>query len=138
MDKLVFLVFFFFGKANSTVEACHCLCLLSSELSTLRVKHELKEASQRRRCFVIGHLYFKAPGANVVSQEIDSVAFSFLTFQRKMKVKVTWLSLALCNPMGYIVHGIHQARILEWAAFPFSRGSSQPRDRTQVSHIADR
>ena len=34
------------------------------------------------------------------------------------------------------VHGILQARILEWVAFPFSRGSSQPRDRTQVSHIA--
>ena len=38
--------------------------------------------------------------------------------------------------MDYIVHGILQARILEWVAFPFSRGSSQPRDRTQVSHIA--
>ena len=34
-------------------------------------------------------------------------------------------------------HGILQARILEWVAFPFSRGSSQPRDRTQVSHIAE-
>ena len=34
------------------------------------------------------------------------------------------------------VHGILQARILEWVAFPFSRGSSQPRDQTQVSHIA--
>ena len=33
-------------------------------------------------------------------------------------------------------HGILQARILEWVAFPFSRGSSQPRDQTQVSHIA--
>ena len=33
-------------------------------------------------------------------------------------------------------HGLLQARILEWVAFPFSRGSSQPRDRTQVSHIA--
>ena len=39
-------------------------------------------------------------------------------------------------PVDYTVHGILQARILEWAAFPFSRGSSQPRDRTQVSHIA--
>ena len=37
--------------------------------------------------------------------------------------------------MDYTVHGILQARILEWVAFPFSRGSSQPRDRTQVSHI---
>ena len=38
--------------------------------------------------------------------------------------------------MDYTVHGILQARILEWVAFPFSRGSSQPRDRTQVSCIA--
>ena len=44
--------------------------------------------------------------------------------------------LTLCHPMGYIAHGILQARILEWIAFPFSRGSSQPRDRTQVSHTA--
>ena len=36
----------------------------------------------------------------------------------------------------YIVHGILQARILEWVAFPFSRGSSQPRDQTRVSSIA--
>ena len=41
-----------------------------------------------------------------------------------------------CNPMDYTVHGILQARILEWAALPFSRGSSQPRDWTQVSCIA--
>ena len=38
--------------------------------------------------------------------------------------------------MDYIVNGFLQARILEWVAFPFSRGSSQPRDWTQVSHIA--
>ena len=38
--------------------------------------------------------------------------------------------------MNYTVHGILQARILEWVAFPFSRGSSQPRDQTQVFCIA--
>ena len=38
--------------------------------------------------------------------------------------------------MDYTVHGVLQARILEWAAFAFSRGSSQPRDWTQVSRIA--
>ena len=38
--------------------------------------------------------------------------------------------------MDYTVHGILQARILEWVAFPFSRGSAQPRDQTQVSCIA--
>ena len=38
-----------------------------------------------------------------------------------------------CNPMDYTVHEILQARILEWVAIPFSRGSSLPRDRIQVS-----
>ena len=37
-----------------------------------------------------------------------------------------------------LVHGILHVRILEWVAFPFSRGSSQPRNRTQLSHIAGR
>ena len=51
-------------------------------------------------------------------------------------VKVTQSCSTLCNPMNYIVHEILQARILEWVAFLFSRGSSQLRDRTQVSHTA--
>ena len=51
--------------------------------------------------------------------------------------------LTLCDPIDYTslgssVYGIFQARILEWVAIPFSRGSSQTRDRTQVSHIAGR
>ena len=53
-----------------------------------------------------------------------------------VKVKVTQLCPTLCDPMDYTVHEILQARILEWVAFPFSRGSSQPRDWAQVSHIA--
>ena len=43
-----------------------------------------------------------------------------------------------CSLPGSFVHGILQARILEWAAISFSRGSSWPRDRTQVSYIAGR
>ena len=43
-----------------------------------------------------------------------------------------------CSPPGSSVHEILQARILEWVAIPFSRGSSQPRDQTQVSCIAGR
>ena len=43
-----------------------------------------------------------------------------------------------CSPPSSSIHGILQARILEWVAISFSRGSSQPRDRTQVSHIAGR
>ena len=54
-------------------------------------------------------------------------------------MKVIQSCLTLCYPMDYMdytVHGMLQARILECVAFCFSRGPSQPRDPTQVSHIA--
>ena len=54
------------------------------------------------------------------------------------EVKVTQSCPALWDPMDYTVHGTLQARILEWVAVPYSRESSQPRDRTQVSHTAGR
>ena len=55
--------------------------------------------------------------------------------------EVTQSCPTLCEPMdcslpGSSIHGIFQARILEWVAISFSKGSSQPRDQTQVSHIA--
>ena len=52
------------------------------------------------------------------------------------EVEVTQPCPALCDPIDYTVHGILQARILEWVAFPFSWGSFQLRDQTQVSCIA--
>ena len=52
-------------------------------------------------------------------------------------MKVAQSCPTLCDPMDYTVHGILQARILKWAAVPFYRGSSQPRDQTQVSRIAE-
>ena len=54
----------------------------------------------------------------------------------KVKMPVAQSRLTLCNPMDYTFHGILQARILEWVAFPFSRGSSQSGNRTGVSCIA--
>ena len=53
-------------------------------------------------------------------------------------VIIAQLCLTLCDPMEYTVHGILQARILERVAVPFPRGSSQSRDRTQISRIAGR
>ena len=52
---------------------------------------------------------------------------------RERVVKVAQSCLTLCSPTDYTVPGVLQARILEWVAFPFSRGSSRPRGRTQVS-----
>ena len=58
-------------------------------------------------------------------------------------VLVTQLCLTLCDPMdcsppGSSVQGVLQARILEWVAISFSRGSSRPRDQTPVSCVAGR
>ena len=55
-----------------------------------------------------------------------------------VKVKVAQSCPALCSPMNYTIHEILQVRILERVAVPWSRGSSQPRNRTQVSNIAGR
>ena len=67
----------------------------------------------------------------------------FLGIPWYVVVVVTKLCPTFCNSMGYSlpgtsVHEISQARILEWVAISFSRVSSQPRDRTGVSHIAGR
>ena len=60
-----------------------------------------------------------------------------------LSCSVTQSCLTLCNsmdysPLGSSVHRSFQARILEWVAIPFSRGSSWPRDQTRVSCIAGR
>ena len=75
-----------------------------------------------------------------ISQEIKGSMNQVASGSQKrqegvVKVKVAQLCPTLCKPMDCIVHGILQARILEWVAFPFSRGSSQPRNWTQVSPL---
>ena len=62
--------------------------------------------------------------------------YVLLYMEMRSEVKAAQSCPTLCDPVDYTVHGILQARILEWIAFPFSRGSSQPRDQAQVSHIA--
>ena len=70
--------------------------------------------------------------------------FSFIiSLANKLFFVVVQFCLTLCDPMdcsppGSSVHGILQARILEWVAMLSSRGSSPPRDQTQVSHIGGR
>ena len=61
--------------------------------------------------------------------------------QNERKWSYVWLFVTpwtVCSPPGSSIYGILQARILEWVAIPFSRGSSRPRDWTQVSRIAGR
>ena len=73
-----------------------------------------------------------------------TMQFSFSWFLKvKSESKVTQSCPTLCDPMdcslsGSSVRGIFQARVLEWGAISFTRGSYWPRDRTQVSHIVGR
>ena len=72
--------------------------------------------------------------------KIEKNGYHFYLKQNQSEVKVAQSCLTLCDPMdcrppGSSVRGILQARILEWVAIPFSRGSSQARDRTQGSCI---
>ena len=62
---------------------------------------------------------------------------------KESESEVAQLCLTLCDPVdyslpGFSVHGVFQARVLEWVAIAFSRGSSRPRDQTRVSRIVGR
>ena len=90
-------------------------------------------------------LYLKEK-ENICSTALGVLWSTEKNAQNKLSEKwseVAQSCLTLCDPMdcsllGSSVHGIFQARILEWVAISFSRVSFWPRYRTQVSHIADR
>ena len=74
------------------------------------------------------------------TQDVRSLEAGYVLLTKQpiwtWKVKVVQSCPTLCYPMDNTVHGILQARLLEWVAFPLSRGSSQPKDQIQVSRIA--
>ena len=80
------------------------------------------------------------PGTEATSSTLTG---KFFTINLPGKVLVAQSCLTLCDPMDYSlpsfsVHGILQARILEWVAIPFSRGSSRARNHAWVFYIAGR
>ena len=83
-------------------------------------------------------LSLRSADTRVLGLPFNNLFFHFIIFLNFLfcRESCSVMSDSL-QPHGlHIVHGILQARILEWVAFPFSRGSSQPRYWTQVSHIA--
>ena len=68
-----------------------------------------------------GHGWTKPPGILPMGPRTWQWA-SCCPERKKVKVKVTQSCLTFCNPMDYTVHAILHSRILEWVAFPFSRG----------------
>ena len=90
--------------------------------------------SPKRRCYKKFWGAATAVGnSSVVSQKVKYRITRWPSNSTPSEVKVIQLCLTLCDPMDYRIHGILQARILKWVAFPFFRGSSQPRIWTQVS-----
>ena len=72
-------------------------------------------------------------------QSFEGIPFTAALFlTAKSESESRSVMLTLCHPMDYTGHEIIQAKIIEWVAFPFSRGSAQPSDWTQVSRIAGR
>ena len=133
-----------FGTQENKV--CHCFIV------TLPICHAVMGLDAM--IFVFWMLSFK-PVLSLSSFTFSKRFFSSsslsaircMNLMLKVKVKSEsecmwkWKSLScvqLCDPMDYTVHGILQAKLLEWVTFPFSRGSSQSKDWTQVSRIADR
>ena len=99
-------------------------------------------------CLPNCHLNCQLPSAPFSTLWLPLPPFTWFTFpcsthHHLMFVLVTKSCTTLCNsmdcsPPGSSIYGILQARILEWAAIPFSRGFSWPRDQTWVSHTTGR
>ena len=110
---------------------------LPSSLSTLCPGHTGLLFLKLTHHFPISGSCSAVPSAYSAVSPVVLITHSLTSF----KVLVAQACPALCDPMdcsppNSFVLGILQARILEWAAISFSRGSSPPRDQTQVSHIA--
>ena len=121
----------------SSSNCCFLTCIqISQEVGqVVWYSHLFKSFPQ----FIVIH---RVKGFGIVNKAKVDV-FMELSFFFSNPAEVAQSCPTLCDPMdislpGSAIHGIFQARILEWAAISFSRRSSQPRDRTRVSCIADR
>ena len=97
------------------------------------------------QCSCLKNSHGQEPGRlqSIGSQRVGHDWSDWARMRACMYVCMPWSEVAqscptLCNPVDFSVHGILQARKLEWVTISFFRGSSQPRDRTQVSHIRGR
>ena len=103
--------------------------IYTSALCGEEVGQPLRQGTARKR-FVLGFTTQCLPLFTGILGKIEKKKSTYSSVLYMLKVKVTQSCPALRDPMYYTVHGILERRILEWVTFPFSRGSSQPRDQT--------
>ena len=130
------LLFYYSVQFSSVAQSCPILCdPMDCSTPGFPVHHQLPELAQT-------HVY--PVGDAIQPSGVLECRNHFLhQFSRESESEVAQSCATLCDPVdcsppGSSVHGILQTRILEWVAISFSRGSSQPRDRTRVSCIAGR
>ena len=119
---------------------CVC-CFIHLDNFPIKISYKhLKPGSLFRLFWILPFLYYYFFS---FCKKWINVIFLQNTSQWNWTSEVAQSCPTLCYPMdcslpGFSMHGIFQARMLEWVAFSFSRGSSRPRGWTQVSHIAGR
>ena len=98
------------------------------------------EILDSRLLYMLFHRCWKASqseSTNIYSYQQHFYCLSFSVVHAKSPhLCLTFCNPVDCSPPGSSVHGILQARILEWVAMPFSRGSSPPRDQAHVSYVS--
>ena len=113
------------------------LCLLHWQVDSLPLSHQGSASIFHLKMKSSFSWFYKVLKSSLCGYSIDDIAFPAQMGKSKPRI-LKWKSLSLwtlCDPIDYTVHGILQARILEWVAFPFSRGSPQLKDWPQVSCI---
>ena len=107
----------------------------------VRNLHKPYLKTELSKCWYLLPMFLKLISGSESSETLWSDSWPHLL--ELLKVKITQSCLTLWDPTdcsipGSSIHGIFQARVLEWVAIPFSRGSSWPRDHTQISRIVGR
>ena len=140
-------------------------CLLLNEVPglvahTIKQEKEIKGIPIRKKCFVHWTYQCQHHGCDMVLkfykmlplgqgttrlvqnwERSTSRLYAVTLLESKSEVAQSCPTLCEpmdCSPPCSSVHGVFQVRVLEWVAISFSRGSSRPRDRTQVSHIVSK
>ena len=101
------------------------------KLWTVNLQHRRQEHTIWGEKSMFGKWCWKTWAATCKSMKLEHIPHTIHKNKLKMTYRCIWLFVT-----PWTVHGILQTGTLEWVAFPFSRGSSQPRDWTQVSRIA--
>ena len=110
------------------MSAQHCCNITTITIGAVLFMIENPFLIQKGICFLA---CTETKDGKFMNELIGNVFCSVFIFRSRLKgreVKAAQSCLILCDLMDYKAHGILQARILGWVAFPFSRGSSQPRD----------